>query len=89
MEEAHRSHPVIVDAVSYQGSARYAGREHADSMFAAELPQLAGQSITTVFTALSMSRLRATSDSSCTGRVFMPTRPPVLPPPPSAGSQQS
>jgi hypothetical protein len=59
VEEAHRSHPVIVDAVSYQASARYAGREHADSMFAAELPQLAGQSITTVFTAQSVSRLQS------------------------------
>jgi hypothetical protein len=59
VEEAHRSHPVIVDAVSYQGSARYAGREHADSMFATDLPQLAGQSTTTVFTAHSVSRLQS------------------------------
>lgn len=59
MEEAHRSHPAIVDAASYQGSSRYAGREHADSMFAADLPLLAGQSTQTVVTASSVSRFQS------------------------------
>jgi MEDS: MEthanogen/methylotroph, DcmR Sensory domain len=43
LEEAHRSHPAIVEAHSYQGSARYGGRAHVSSMFASELPDLAGQ----------------------------------------------
>ena len=55
--EAHRSHPVIIDAVSYQGSAHYAGRAHADLMFAAELPDLAGPSVATAFSAHNVGRL--------------------------------
>nr|WP_294694379.1 MEDS domain-containing protein [uncultured Friedmanniella sp.] len=37
VEEAYRSHPVIVEAGTYQGSTGYAGRAHVDSLFAAEL----------------------------------------------------
>ena len=33
VEEAHRSHPVIVDAGSYHGSAHYTGRAHVEEMF--------------------------------------------------------
>ena len=58
IEEAHRSHPVIIDAVSYQGSAHYAGRAHADLMFAAELPDLAGPSVATAFSAHNLGRLQ-------------------------------
>jgi hypothetical protein len=57
VEEAHRSHPVIVSAGSYQGSTHYTGRAHIDEMFAAELSELVGQPIATVFTAHNMSRL--------------------------------
>lgn len=39
VEEAHRSHPVIVEAGSYQGSPRYGGRAHVESLFAAPLPE--------------------------------------------------
>jgi MEDS: MEthanogen/methylotroph, DcmR Sensory domain len=42
VEEAHRSHPVIVDAGSYHGSTHYTGSAHAEEMFAAELSKLAG-----------------------------------------------
>ena len=57
LEEAHRSHPVIVDAGSYQGSAHYTGRAHVDEMFAADLSELVGRPIATVVTAHNVSRL--------------------------------
>jgi hypothetical protein len=57
VEEAHRSHPVIVDAGSYCGSAHYTGRAHVDEMFKTELSELVGQPIATVFTAYNVSRL--------------------------------
>jgi hypothetical protein len=57
VEEAHRSHPVIVDAASYHGSTHYTGRAHVEEMFAAELSELVGQPIATVFTAHNVSRL--------------------------------
>jgi hypothetical protein len=59
VEEAHRSHPVIVSAESYEGSVHYTGRAHVDEMFAAELSELVGHPIATVFTAHNMSRLYA------------------------------
>jgi len=57
LEEAHRSHPAIVDAGSYQGSAHYTGRAHVDEMFAADLSELVGRPIATVVTAHNVSRL--------------------------------
>jgi hypothetical protein len=57
VDEAHRSHPVIIDAGSYHGSAHYTGRAHVEEMFAAELSELVGQPIATVFTAHNVSRL--------------------------------
>ena len=57
VEEAHRSHPVIVDAASYRGSAHYTGHAHVEEMFAAELTELVGPPIATVFTAHNVSRL--------------------------------
>jgi hypothetical protein len=57
VEEAHRSHPMIIDAGSHQGSVHYTGRAHVDEMFAAELSELVGEPIVTVFTAHNMSRL--------------------------------
>jgi len=48
---------VIVDAASYHGSAHYTGRAHVEEMFAAELSELVGQPITTVFTAHNVSWL--------------------------------
>ena len=59
VEEAHRSHPVIVEADSYQGSPRYGGRHHVDALFTAELAELASDSISTNFTADDVSRLFA------------------------------
>ena len=46
VEEAHRSHPVIVEAESYSGSSRYGGRAHIDSMFNADLSEPLGVPIT-------------------------------------------
>jgi len=57
VEEAHRSHPVIIDATSYHGSSHYAGRAHAASMFSAELSPLRGQPRATGFTAQTVDRL--------------------------------
>ncbi len=59
VEEAHRSHPVIVEADSYSGSARYGGRAHIDSMFSADLSEPVGVPITTTFTADNATRLVA------------------------------
>jgi MEDS: MEthanogen/methylotroph, DcmR Sensory domain len=59
IDEAHRSHPAIVDDGSYQGSAHYAGRTHADSLFAAELPELPGPSIAAAFSAHTVGRLQS------------------------------
>ena len=58
IEGVHRSHPVIADAVSYQGSANYAGRARAESMFVAELPDLVGPSIATAVSAHNVDRLQ-------------------------------
>jgi hypothetical protein len=59
IEEAHRSHPVIVEADAYQGSPRYGGRAHVDSMFATELSELTGEPFTMTFTADNLGRLLA------------------------------
>lgn len=58
VEEALRSHPVVVEAGSYQGSARYAGRAHVDSMFSAELSDVDGPARAAHFTETDVSRLR-------------------------------
>jgi hypothetical protein len=39
VEEASRSHPVLVEADSYQGSGNYGGRPHVDSLFSRELDE--------------------------------------------------
>jgi hypothetical protein len=45
IEEAHRSHPAIVDTdESYRGSPLYGGKLHVDSVFASDLPDFDGQS---------------------------------------------
>ena len=57
IEEAHRSHPVIMEADGYQGSSRYGGRAHVNTLFAAELAELGGEAITIRFTADELPRL--------------------------------
>jgi hypothetical protein len=39
VEEAYRSHPVIIESASYQGSTQYAGRAHVDALLSKELAE--------------------------------------------------
>jgi len=59
LDEAHRSHPVILDSYSYHGSGRYEGRAHVESMFTAELPELKRQPTVAVFTRNNVTRVGA------------------------------
>ena len=59
VEEAHRSHPVIVEAGTHRGSAHYAGRAHVDTLFAAELSPPTGRYREAVITAETLNRLPA------------------------------
>lgn len=59
VEEAHRSHPVIVESDDYHGSVRYTGRAHVDTIFGGDLPRLAPEPITTTVTAANAERLEA------------------------------
>ena len=43
IEEAHRSHPVIVDAGEYRGSASYGGRAHVEELFGGSLSEPGGR----------------------------------------------
>jgi len=59
--EAHRSHPVILEAGSYHGSGHYEGRAHVDSLFGAELSEpadLLGEPRTMQFGEADVARLR-------------------------------
>jgi hypothetical protein len=82
--EVQRSHPVIVEAASYQGSIRYAGRAHLDAMFAADLTVLVGQPIATGSPARPSAGCSPTSNSSCTSPVSRSPRRPRSPPPSSS-----
>lgn len=42
LEEAHRSHPAILDAEEYRGSTLYGGRDHVEAVFGSDLPTLHG-----------------------------------------------
>jgi hypothetical protein len=57
LDEAHRSHPVILDSQSYHGSSRYAGRAHVESMFTDQLPELKLEPTVAVFTRNNVSRV--------------------------------
>lgn len=59
LEEAYRSHPVIVEAETYTGSARYGGRDHVDLMLGSELAALDGHPLSTEFTPDNVNRLHA------------------------------
>jgi len=49
LDEAHRSHLAVMDGRRYEGSSRYAGRTHIDSLFAETLPDLEGEPTEFVF----------------------------------------
>jgi hypothetical protein len=59
LDEAHRSHPVILDSHSYHGSSRYGGGAHVESIFTAELPELKLQPTVAVFTRSNVTRIGA------------------------------
>jgi len=58
IDEAYRSHPVVIEADAYKGSTQYAGRAHLEAMLGGELPPLDGEPITIPFTAKNLDRLR-------------------------------
>jgi len=57
LDEAHRSHPVIVETAAYRGSRHYGGRAHVETMFGADLTELPGRPIEADFTANTVGRL--------------------------------
>jgi hypothetical protein len=57
IDEAYRSHPVVIEADAYKGSTQYAGRAHLEVMLGSELPQLVGEPTTIPFSAKNLSRL--------------------------------
>jgi hypothetical protein len=59
LDEAQRSHPVILDSDSYHGSSRYEGRAHVESIFTTELPELQLQPTVAVFTENNVNRVGA------------------------------
>ena len=59
IDEAYRSHPVVIEADAYKGSTQYAGRAHLEVMLGTELPLLVGEPTTIPFTARNLDRLRA------------------------------
>lgn len=59
LEEAARSHPVLVEAGSHRGSAHYVGRPHADALFAAGLSVPRGRPQVACYTADTIHRLLA------------------------------
>jgi hypothetical protein len=50
LEEAHRSHPAVMNGKRYERNSLYGGRTHIDSLFTATLPELAGQPTEFLFT---------------------------------------
>jgi hypothetical protein len=58
VDEAYRSHPVIVEADGYHGSAAYAGRAHVDSLFEAGLSDSVGSVQSVTYTRSDVRRLR-------------------------------
>ncbi len=59
LEEASRSHPVMVEAGSHRGSAHYVGRPHADALFGAGLSEPRGRPQVATYTADTIHRLLA------------------------------
>jgi hypothetical protein len=57
IDEAFRSHPVVIEADAYKGSTQYAGRAHLEVMLGSELPPLVGEPTTIPFTAKNLNRL--------------------------------
>ena len=69
VEEAHRSHPVLVEADSYSGSGKYGGRPHVDSLFSSPLEEPATAPIELLFDPADIGSLeeRVTAELVVTG----------------------
>ncbi len=59
IDEAYRSHPVVIEADAYRGSTSYAGRAHLEMMLGRELPTLTGEPTTIPFSRRNVERLQA------------------------------
>jgi hypothetical protein len=59
IDEAYRSHPVVIEADAYRGSTSYAGRAHLEAMLGQDLPTLVGEPTTIPFSRRNLGRLRA------------------------------
>jgi hypothetical protein len=59
IDEAYRSHPVVIEADAYRGSTSYAGRAHLEMMLGTELPTLVGEPTTIPFSRRNLGRLHA------------------------------
>jgi hypothetical protein len=57
IDEAYRSHPVVIEADAYKGSTQYAGQAHLEAMLGSELPPLVGEPTTIPFSAKNLDRL--------------------------------
>jgi hypothetical protein len=57
IDEAYRSHPVVIEADAYKGSTQYAGRAHLEVMLGSELPALSGEPTVIPFSAKNLDRL--------------------------------
>jgi hypothetical protein len=57
IDEAYRSHPVVIEADVYKGSTQYAGRAHLEQMLGSDLPPLAGEPTAIPFSAKNIQRL--------------------------------
>ena len=57
IDEAYRSHPVVIEADAYRGSTQYAGRAHLEEMLGSELPPLQGEPTAIPFNAKNIDRL--------------------------------
>ena len=57
IDEAYRSHPVVIEADAYKGSTQYAGQAHLEAMLGSDLPPLVGEPTTIPFTAKNLNRL--------------------------------
>ena len=55
LNEAARSHPAIATATSYEGSGRYRGQEHAEVLFADQLPRRTRPAATIPVTGLTLA----------------------------------
>ncbi len=59
IDEAHRSHPVIMATSGHHGSAQYGGRAHVDTLFGGDLTEIQGELVQVPFGPKNLHRLFA------------------------------